>query len=67
MAAAFSRGIDGYRKMMEARGTEPATLERDIGLRARGIAAATPEAGIEAARVKTGGYTQGEKGCSGES
>lgn len=51
MAAAFMRDIDAYRKMMEARGTEPAKLERDVDLRARGMAAATPEAAIEAAKA----------------
>ena len=51
MEAAFARDLDAYETMMRQRGTDSTELARQLDLRRRGMAAATPQAAVEAARA----------------
>ena len=46
MASAFARDLAGYQQMMQARGGEQADIDRQVELRRRAMAAATPEAAV---------------------
>lgn len=48
MASAFARDLAGYQQMMQARGGDQVEIDRQVELRRRAMAAATPEAAVAA-------------------
>ena len=50
MASAFARDVDGYERMMQARGVDAGEIRRQVDLRKRAMAAPDPDAALAAAR-----------------